>query len=207
MQNKRIAILTLSQSEPLLLLAGVKDGKLHIVKTEQLPRSIDALKETLPAKLDKFVAGDFILLVDEVIPHFSQYGRDVRLQHVGQDQRPIVVSALEAYRNLKALGAISFPKEGAGTFDISESVIEETRDGKGRVSFNIDWSELSPLNTALLLAVHAATSTHLYDAGAAKALLKALGAKNPVSPKQRFVDMCRDIDSRFGSHDALGGDK
>lgn len=103
MSRKKIAVLTMT-SEPRLLLAGVDDGQVHIIKCDRLERSILSLKLTLPNKLKKLKEAGFVLLVDEVVPCFAKHGRAVRLSDTDAKGRPVIVSAMEAYNYLMGLG-------------------------------------------------------------------------------------------------------
>lgn len=203
MASKRIYILSTAQSEPMQLVAGYANGTLHIVEHKRLHRSLAKLKETLPDKLDDLRQKGFIVLVDEIMPVFAKHGRSARLGHVGSDGRPILVSALETYRNMRNLQAISFPAGMDGVFDVSDSIVEEVRDGNGRLTYNIDWSELKAESVILLLAVYAATQDSLYDAPTAMNLMKALGARKQkpaaISP---FLAITRKINNAL-SADAL----
>lgn len=208
MTSKRIFVVTTAQDQPMSMLAGYRDGQLHIIECERLPRNLAKLKEKLPEKLTDLRQKGFIVLVDEVLPVFGQYGRSVRLADPGHDGRPILVSALESYRNMHTLQAISFPSGLAGHFEISESVVEQQRDANGRVTYNIDWSELKAETTVLLLAINAATQDSLNDTPTATALLKALGATdakpNIMNP---FNAITKSYDKQFLSTDVFDGGK
>ena len=100
MTQKRIVVLTLSQSQPLLMISGFKDGELHIIETERLVSDMRTLKESLPNRLTKYANAGFIVLVDEVIPFFNRFGRAVRLQDFESDGVAIIVSSIRSYRHL-----------------------------------------------------------------------------------------------------------
>ncbi|GAJ74209.1 hypothetical protein JCM18904_5185 [Vibrio sp. JCM 18904] len=146
------------------MLAGVDDGQLHIIECQQLERSLMSLKLTLPEKLEKLKKGGFIVLVDEVTPYFSKYGRAVRLSELDAKGRPIIVSAMEAYNYLTSLNAITYPPNAGGRFEVSPSIVEEVRGGTdGKPTYNIDWSELRPDTYALMFVVYAATQDSIGD--------------------------------------------
>lgn len=138
MARTRIAVLTLSSGQPRLMLAGVNDGQLHIIKCQQLERSLMSLKLTLPEKLEKLKRSGFIVLVDEVTPYFSKYGRAVRLSALDAKGRPLIVSAMEAYNYLSSLNAITYPPNASGRFEVSPSIVEEVRGTDGQPMYNID---------------------------------------------------------------------
>ncbi|MCG3884124.1 hypothetical protein I3271_05440 [Photobacterium leiognathi] len=205
MTDKRIFVVSLSSNEPMSLLAGYRDGQLHIVECKPLPRSLATLKKKLPERLINLKDKGFITLVDEVIPVFSRYARSLKLSDIGNDGRPVLVSALQTYRNMVNLQAITFPRGDSGAFDISESIVEERRDANGGISYHIDWSELRAESTLLLLAISAAMQDSLLDSCTATSLLKQLGASQESRAfSNPFDAITRKYDRQFLSVDALG---
>lgn len=177
MTKKRIAVLTLSSGEPRLMLAGADDGQLFIIKCDRLERSMISLKLTLPNKLKKLRDSGFVVLVDEVIPYFAKYGRAVRLSDLDPNGRPVIVSAMEAYKSLMQLGGITYPADSGGRFEVSPSVVEEVRGTDGKAVYNIDWTELAADSYALMLVIYAATQDNLLDACTLKQVFKMLGSR------------------------------
>ncbi|MEC6832976.1 hypothetical protein VXS06_14510 [Photobacterium toruni] len=205
MTDKRIFAVSLSNNEPMSLLAGYRDGQLHIVDCKPLPRSLAKLKKTLPNRLIRLKETGFIVLVDEVMPVFGRYARSLKLSDVGTDGRPVLVSALQTYRNMVNLQAITFPPTDSGAFDISESIVEERRDLNGNISYHIDWSELRAESTLLLLVIAGAMQESLLDACTTISLLKQLGGQHSApSYSNPFEAITRQYDRRFLSDDALG---
>lgn len=178
MEKKRIAVLSLSTGKPRLMLAGVDKGNLFIVQCDSLEPSMLQLKLTLPEKLQDLKKRGFILVVDEVLPYFGRYGRTVSLSDLDSQGRPIIVSAMQAYNNLKSLSAIRFPKDAGGRFEVSPSIVEEVRGTDGKQVYNIDWSELSPEVYTLMLTIHVATQESLLDPSSLKSFFKNIGAAN-----------------------------
>lgn len=205
MAEKRIAILTLSFSEPRLLAAAFKDGILHIIESKALEPSLRSLQKTLPKRLDKLRKKGFILLVDEVIPNFSRYGRAVRLSDPDGNGIPVIVSAMQAYNNLNQYGAITFPDAG-GRYEVPRSIVEEIRGTDGKPVYNIDWPQLEPDHVAVLMAVYAATQDSLFDGSTLTEVMKLVSSNHkPKSPASRFMGMMGRINSEQLSVDALKG--
>ena len=204
MIDKRIYTVSLTGTEPLAMIAGYRDGQLHIIKCERLTPNLAELKKTLPEKLTKLQKDDFIILVDEVIPVFAKYGRPCRLSDVDQDGRPLIVTSLEQYNNMMKLQAITFPSDAGGQFEISSSVVDEQRNVNGQLVYHVDWSELRPETTCLLLSIHAALSTNLFDKVSLAGLFKALGAQTTKPPHVAAFDaVTRGYDRDFLSVDGL----
>lgn len=190
------------------ILAGYRDDQLHIISCERLPRNLSKLKELLIPKIKSFQEKGFIVLVDEVLPVFSNYARAVKLSDIDSSGTPIMVSSLQAYKNMAMLQAITFPICDSGAFDIPDSIVEEQRDSSGRVNYRINWTDLRPESTLLLLSIHAATQSCLYDAPATNQLLSELGISHYISEPSHnsssaFQAITRGYDARFLSVDGL----
>ncbi|UTM60428.1 hypothetical protein L4174_023885 (plasmid) [Photobacterium sp. CCB-ST2H9] len=201
--NKRIYILSLSREVPAALTAGFVDGILHIVNFELLPSDIKTLKKDLPEKLETLRQNGFIVVVDELLNMFSHFGRCVRLSNVGPDGRPILVTTLDAYRTMQALKAITYPKSGSGFYEIPDSIVEPIRDGKGEVSYNIDWSQLTVESSCLLLAIHAAVHDSLLDRTTAEGLLGSISGNSREQKRNPLHAFTHGYDAKFLSPDAL----
>lgn len=179
MTKKRIAVLSMSSGDPRLMLAGVSDGQISIVKCEELPRSMLTLKLKLPNKLKNLRDKGFVVLVDEIVPCFAKYGRAVSMDDKTANGLPLVVAAMQAYTNLKALQSITFPKGDGGRYEISPSLVEQIRGADGKITYNIAWDELRPDTYALLFAIYAATQDSLLDSSTLKSMFSLLGSKKP----------------------------
>ncbi|RIW17906.1 hypothetical protein [Vibrio harveyi] len=187
MAKKRIAVLSMSSGDPRLMLAGVDDGQVSIVKCEELPRSMLTLKLKLPSKLKNFRDKGFVVLVDEIVPYFAKYGRAVSMDDKTANGLPLVVAAMQAYTSLKSLQSITFPKGDGGRYEISPSLVEQIRGADGKITYNIAWDELRPDTYALLFAIYAATQDSLLDSSTLKDVFSLLGNKNqPESVNNRM---------------------
>lgn len=175
MTKKRIAVLSMSSGDPRLMLAGVDDGQVSIVKCDELPRSMLTLKLKLPSRLKALRNKGFVVLVDEVVPYFAKFGRAVSMDDKTANGLPLVVTAMQAYTNLKSLQSITFPKGEGGRYEISPSLVEQIRGADGKITYNIAWDELRPDTYALLLAIYAATQDSLFDLSTLKEVFNLLG--------------------------------
>lgn len=204
MVDKRICAVSLSREEPIMVLSGYRDGQLHIIKSEPLTPNIGLLKKTLPDRLKKMSKAGFIVIVDEILTVFSRYGQRVRLDTIGSDNRPVLVSTLEVFKNMRALKAITFPATDSGSFDIPDSVVDERRDLSGKATYHIDWESLTSKQVALLLCIHAATSDNIAYPESTRSLLKLLGARSEKTvAKKAFPGICRAINESLAAPDRV----
>ncbi|WP_413113424.1 hypothetical protein [Thaumasiovibrio sp. DFM-14] len=208
MSEKRICVVTLSGRDPLLVLGGFRDNQLHIVKVEKLPKSTARLTKTLPDRLNNFRRKGFSVIIDEVLPQFGKHGIPARLSDMDVNGRPVLVNAFERYFYLMNMRALVFPAGTSGQFEISPSLVEEQRNDKGAVSYRIDWDELKPETTALLLAIYAATSTSLYEPGYLSNLFNGIGSADKSRPNagaRMFDAVTRGFDHQQQSNGGRNG--
>ncbi|HIF9347086.1 TPA: hypothetical protein ACX6RX_003197 [Photobacterium damselae] len=202
MANKRLFIVSLSGNRPMSMLAGFRDGTLHIAECKSLPNNIRTLKKELPEQMKKLAGKGFIILIDEVVPIFSQYGRAISLSDIDANGVPIVISAMRSYRNMNDLQMITLPTGDGGIFDINDSLVEEIRDGKGQIAYRINWSELKTESSMLLLAISAALNDSLLDKSTMSDLIKLIGSsQEQTTLSSPFINIISTIDTQL-----LGGE-
>ncbi len=195
MTKKRIAVLTMHNGDPKLMLSGVADGVIHIAASESLTKNVRALNETLPARLDSYRKKGFIVVVDEVIPNFFKYGRALRLETPTPSGKPVIVEAMQAYETMSRLNAITYPKNSGGSFQISSNVYEETRGGDGKASYRINWQEIKTDVVALLLTLYVATQQSLSDSANLDDFLSRISTPAEDETFNGFAAFNRIIDS------------
>ncbi|EGQ7810300.1 hypothetical protein I6Y99_004341 [Vibrio parahaemolyticus] len=183
--DKRLAVLSLSHGKPILMRAGYRDGLLVVVESKELPPDMRTIQNLLPGLLTKFKQKGYVLIVDEVISYFGAYGRPLRLEDTGSTGKPVLVSALEAYKSMDGYNMLQFSK-GVVPIDIPDSIVEEEKDRDGRAVFNIDWDQLSPDSAALLLLVYAAVNDSFFDSSTANAMFAALRPSKSKQPAKSF---------------------
>lgn len=176
--GRKIAALSLSYHKPLLIRAGYspEKGLLSVVERKEFSQDIRNLKNELPDLLQNYAANGYVVVVDETIPIFARYGRPLKLEMVGADNRPVIVSALEAYNAMTDYSILHF-KKGVTPIDIPASIVDEDRDDSGKLAYRIDWEQVTADNAALLLTIYAAVNDSLYDPETTKELFKLLGGQ------------------------------
>lgn len=207
MSKRRVAVLTMHGGNPKLMLSGVADGVIHIVRCESLERNARKLNETLPSRLEKLRQNGSIVVVDEPIPNFYKYGRAVRLDSESPSGKPVLVEALQAYESLMGLKAITFPEKSGGAFRISDDLYEESRGNDGKAAYRINWPEIKPEVVALLLTVYVSTQQSMSDTTNFNAFLSELGVKEePPMGLNSFMNIIKSTNERLLSPDALRGE-
>ncbi|HHY0551853.1 TPA: hypothetical protein ACVU5P_004172 [Vibrio parahaemolyticus] len=184
--DKRLVVLSLSHGKPVLLRAGYRDGLLVVVENKTLPPDMRALQKALPPLFEQYRKGKYVIIIDEVIPYFDKYGRSVRLEDSGTNEKPVLISALESYKSMDAYHMLMF--KGITPIDIPDSIVDEDKDRDGRAVFNIAWDQLESDSAALLLLVYAAVNDSAFDMSTAEAMFSALRPKRKKPPLKSFGD-------------------
>ena len=197
MTDKAILCVCMSHGDPICLFAGYKDGFLIVHSIKKLPINMRRLKDTLPDILRKHQEAGWVVAIDEPLPVFSKYGIPLSLESIGSDERPVIVRALEIQRYLSRLSAIRYTKE-IGCIDISDSLIDEMRDGNGNITYKVNWQEVQPESLALLMAAYIAVTDTLFDKPSVTALFDAInGGVNPVSNRKSMLNRFKGMMGRI----------
>lgn len=165
---KRIAVLTTSTSQPMMIQAVYKDGMLTFGKLKSLPVSRMALHATAVPILAALVARGFTVLVDERDGSLSRLSG---AQHITFGTKfatgePMIVMAFNLVREMKRQHAIIPPEDNPSGFDVPDTVVNEVYSQSGDISYRVDWENLRTEHYLTLLAayatVHNAVGTAAY---------------------------------------------
>ncbi|HEY3591727.1 MAG TPA: hypothetical protein VGL07_16940 [Buttiauxella sp.] len=157
MSNKPIfaAVLNTTPCQYATAVYASESQTLHFMGAKTLPKSRKEMDAVLKEELSRYAMADAIILIDEAQPRISRrYGSHCRLGSIDiATGKPVIVVALEHYKELGIQQAISFP-DCSGRYDIPASIVDEDRDGKGEAMYRINWPEVTPEIALLLLAVY-----------------------------------------------------
>ena len=126
--DKAICAITLSTAKPMQVEAVWHKGNLSLLSEKTLPTERKALMQTLPATISKMESDDYEVLVDERSGFFSSTGgTHIQLANPGPSGKPILVEALDLYREMSQQKAIIRPNTSGGTaFRTTYSILTMT---------------------------------------------------------------------------------
>jgi hypothetical protein len=153
--DKKICAICLSNKRPMLVRAAWQSSELFFDNPVALPtRRAELEAKTLETALQLADKGFQIIIEESTSFVSSRVGNRVRLRDIADDNRPVLVAAHDAYNELLNQSAIVFPAKSQA-FRLPDSIFDEERDGKGAVTFNIDWDSLKSEHVLTLLACYA----------------------------------------------------
>ena len=158
MSNKKICAISLSTSSPMLAKAAWKDGELFVAEVTKLPESRHALEQDLITQIRDLERKGFEVLVEETSDFItSRAGVRVRLGDTGATGKPVLVEALDIYRELERQKALAFPRGAGSRFQIPETLVDMDRDTKGATVYRIDWAQLKAEHCLTMLCCFGTT--------------------------------------------------
>jgi hypothetical protein len=183
MINKKICAICLTTDRPMLATAAWKDGELFIAEGEQLPTARVALEEMLIPRIRELESKDFEVLVDETSDFItSRAGHRVRMGDTGPSGKPILVEALDVFRELDRQKAITFPRNAAGRYSMPETILDMERNARGETSYRIDWSQLKSEHVLGILCSYATSFNNVTSLNYIKAMFGADSMRKPANP-------------------------
>jgi len=165
--NQKIAIFCMSTDKPMLMLAGLVKNVLVVTRIEKLDKPLDVLQQTIPANIQKLRDSGFKVLVDEDTPMFSRGtgASQVSLKTKHHDGRPVLMVGIERYRELKRRNLITFPKGvSVGLYELSSSLMDVEYKDSGEAVYKVNWQDLRPENTTMILCCYATVFNNVASA-------------------------------------------
>ncbi|QCR38753.1 maturation control protein [Nissabacter sp. SGAir0207] len=183
MINKKICAICLTTSPPMLAKAAWKDGELFIADAIKLPDNRHQLEQQLIETIHDLEQKGFEVLVDESSDFITaRAGVRVRLGDAGASGKPVLVEALDIYRELVRQKAITFPRNAGGRFNIPDTLVDVARDAKGSTIYRIDWEQLRGEHSLTMLCTFATTFNNVASVQYLEKMLGFTRAQEPASP-------------------------
>ena len=181
--DKAICAITLSTGKPMMVDAVWRKGSLFLLSATPLPATRSQLTKELPEKIAQLESSNVDVLVDERSGYFtSNAGTRVQLDSIGNSGKPILVEALDLYRELMQQKAISRPKKGGERFNIPDNIIDIDHDMRGQTLYRIDWERLQSEHILMILCVYGTVYQNVSSASYLKQMYSNLVQNKPKSP-------------------------
>lgn len=191
MFNKKICAVCLTTSQPLLALAAWKDGELFIAESEALESNRVALESVLIPRIHDLESKGFEVLVDETSDFItSRAGIRVRLGDNSGSGKPILVEALDIFRELDRQKAITFPKNAGSRYRMPDTILDMERKANGETVYRIDWTQIKSEHVISMLCSYATSFHNVASAAYLNAMYGAqlsARAPDPLDPLKAIV--------------------
>lgn len=153
---KKIAVLTTSGKSTLFVQAVDIDGMLTLDVKQRLPNQGDKMASAIIPRLTRLVNAGFMVLVDEISGRIGSASgaNSVTLDTKHHDGRPIIVVAMERYKELHRQGMISFQPGEEGLFTLPPSIVDTEIKPNGEAVYRINWEEVKAEHLLTLFCVY-----------------------------------------------------
>lgn len=155
MSDKKILAICLSVNPPLAIRAIWHKQKLHMDQPINLPRNRTDLEVEVLKLAQDAQEKDFEVLVDENTAFITaRAGRRIRLGENDESGKPLFISVVTIFRELKMQEAINLPK-GTNGFDLPQSIFDADKDAQGKNIYHTDWANLTSKHMVTMLCCYA----------------------------------------------------
>lgn len=180
--NRIIIVSTATKHSPLMALVTATDHALHINSVEKLPTNLIELTAKLVGLKAKAAKLNAELVIEDHSSFFRSFGRSIRIDGQHADSRPVLVAAMERYKSLSGVNAITYPESMQTSLSITTNIYNVKHNDRGEISYLIDWDSLTDERRIFLLSVYAAMCQTVYQSGFLDRVLSAaIGDKEPLN--------------------------
>lgn len=180
-ETRMIVVCIAAKHTPLMATITATDNALHIISVEKLPNSLAALTARMGVLKDKAAELSAELVIEDHSGMFTSYGRSIRIDTKGADSRPVLVAAMERYKALTSVNAITYPDGMSTQLKISNNLYNLKHSDNGEVSYMIDWDNLTDEKRVFLLSVYAAMCQNVFQVSFLERVLGlAMKAQPPI---------------------------
>lgn len=179
--KQKIAVISLSTSEPMAITAIYEDHTLVMSKPQPLPKGMRAQVAKLTPYVETLRAQGFKVLVDEATGKVAGVvgGNHVSLKAKGSDGRAAVLIGIERYNELMLQENLALPKENKGAFEIPDSIVEVEYNASGEEVYRINWRDIRPEHVLTILCCFAVGYNNVASADYINAMSAAAAEEKP----------------------------
>ncbi len=122
----------------------------------------------------------------------GRVGQRVRLRDPFMNGRPVLIEAMQIYKELERQKAIKLPRKESGKYILHQSIFDSEHDKKGDEFFNINWSEITTEHVLTLLCCFATEYNNVVSADYIRTMTDTVTKQdNEYSPYEPFVNMIK----------------
>ncbi|HBM2815645.1 TPA: hypothetical protein LU109_003554 [Enterobacter hormaechei subsp. xiangfangensis] len=207
---KTIAVLATSGRYPVFIQAVYIDGVLTLDNKKMMPRNGGALNKEVVPVITRLIKKGFLVMVDEVSGAIcaATGANQVNLDTKHHDGRPVIVVAMERFREMHRLGMISMPPGEEGLFSLPPSIVDTEVKPNGEATYRINWDEIKPEHLLTLFCVYGTVFNNVTSGQYLTAMLGAIEPeRNLLTPFHNIVKGTETEVLNQGIQKSLAGNK
>ncbi|WP_275279891.1 maturation control protein, partial [Escherichia coli] len=151
----------------------------------------------------------FIVLVEEENSFITgRVGQRVRLRDPFMNGRPVLIEAMQIYKELERQKAIKLPRKESGKYILHQSIFDSEHDKKGDEFFNINWSEITTEHVLTLLCCFATEYNNVASADYIRSMAGEVEANQDtslLSPLVNIIQATHEMTARKVPQGSLTG--
>lgn len=150
--DKKICVVSMSVGKPASMTAAWINNELIMAERTSYPERRRDMELQLLRELREKEEKGFIVLVEEENSFITgRVGQRVRLRDPFMNGRPVLIEAMQIYKELERQKAIKLPRKESGKYILHQSIFDSEHDKKGDEFFNINWIEITTEHVLTLL--------------------------------------------------------
>lgn len=103
--------------------------------------------------------------------------------------RPVLIEAMQIYKELERQKAIKLPRKESGKYILHQSIFDSEHDKKGDEFFNINWSEITTEHVLTLLCCFATEYNNVASADYIRAMAGEINVNQSSSQLMSFINI------------------
>ncbi|KXR10533.1 maturation control protein [Escherichia coli] len=180
----------MSVGKPASMTAAWINNELIMAERTSYPERRRDMELQLLRELREKEEKGFIVLVEEENSFITgRVGQRVRLRDPFMNGRPVLIEAMQIYKELERQKAIKLPRKESGKYILHQSIFDSEHDKKGDEFFNINWSEITTEHVLTLLCCFATEYNNVVSANYIQAMVGRSNTQREPSLIESFINI------------------
>lgn len=190
--DKKICVVSMSVGKPASMTAAWINNELIMAERTSYPERRRDMELQLLRELREKEEKGFIVLVEEENSFITgRVGQRVRLRDPFMNGRPVLIEAMQIYKELERQKAIKLPRKESGKYILHQSIFDSEHDKKGDEFFNINWSEITTEHVLTLLCCFATEYNNVASGDYIRAMAGEVEARQEPSLLSPLINIIR----------------
>lgn len=188
--DKKICVVSMRVGKPASMTAAWINNELIMAERTSYPERRRDMELQLLRELREKEEKGFIVLVEEENSFITgRVGQRVRLRDPFMNGRPVLIEAMQIYKELERQKAIKLPRKESGKYILHQSIFDSEHDKKGDEFFNINWSEITTEHVLTLLCCFATEYNNVVSANYIQAMVGRSNTQREPSLIESFINI------------------